>query len=58
MIFDKNGEKKTTAAGVYPKEWYVEMIESNCNPNYGQNKSQSENKESSKVHLGGEISNK
>lgn len=30
MFFDRNGEKKQTAAGVYPKEWYVEMINSNC----------------------------
>ena len=30
MIVNRNGEIKQTGTGVYPKEWYVEVINNNC----------------------------
>ena len=32
MFFNREGEKKQTATGVYPKEWYPNMINTNCDP--------------------------
>lgn len=30
MIIDRDGVTKQTATGVYPKEWYEGVINSNC----------------------------